>query len=262
MDTPIRGRVSVNQGLCEIPGCDRDARVMKMCDGHYQRYKKGWRGAKLNAPLRSRVPVTGTCAVEGCDYPVKRSGLCEPHYQRKRKGLSVDDYVPRRWHQWDGCMVDDCDRPAHVKGCCGMHWQRFLRHGDPTKLLPVLTMEERFWSKIDTSGGYDACWPWLEFISPTGYARFSVTHDKSINAHRQAYIITHGDIADGLTVDHLCHNEARARGECDGGPACVHRRCVNPAHLEAITPGEQARRRVAAQAASARLRAEQGRQRA
>lgn len=51
-------------------------------------------------------------------------------------------------------------------------------------------------------------------------------------AHRIAYEAFRGPIPDGLELDHLCHNEDPA---CPGGPACPHRACVNPWHLEATT---------------------------
>lgn len=46
-------------------------------------------------------------------------------------------------------------------------------------------------------------------------------------AHRAAYVHAHGQIADGLTVDH--------RPECD-------RRCVNAEHLRTLTNYDNARR--------------------
>jgi hypothetical protein len=37
-----------------------------------------------------------------------------------------------------------------------------------------------------------------------------------------------------LVIDHTCHNGT----DCVGGFACLHRRCCNPAHLEAVTHRE------------------------
>lgn len=45
-------------------------------------------------------------------------------------------------------------------------------------------------------------------------------------AHRVAYELARGPIAEGLVVDHLCENKL----------------CVNPEHLDLVTPGENVRR--------------------
>jgi hypothetical protein len=62
---------------------------------------------------------------------------------------------------------------------------------------------------------------------------------KSQPAHRVVYKLAVGPIAPGLQVDHTCHNEDAS---CPGGETCLHRRCVNPYHLEAVTNGENSRR--------------------
>jgi len=53
--------------------------------------------------------------------------------------------------------------------------------------------------------------------------------------HRVVYEKWHGEIPEGFVVDHICHNEAAAKGECAGGNSCQHRRCINPGHLRAVT---------------------------
>jgi hypothetical protein len=42
-----------------------------------------------------------------------------------------------------------------------------------------------------------------------------------------------------MQIDHVCHSEAT---DCDGGDTCIHRRCINPNHLEPVTPRENSRR--------------------
>lgn len=58
-------------------------------------------------------------------------------------------------------------------------------------------------------------------------------------AHRFAYQDKVGEIPDGHFIDHTCHNTDTS---CAGGKDCLHRRCCNPAHLEAVLNQENIRR--------------------
>lgn len=58
---------------------------------------------------------------------------------------------------------------------------------------------------------------------------------KTLGAHVLAYEVVYGPVPEGHQVDHTCHNIDLA---CPGGPTCLHRRCVNPEHLEAVTHRE------------------------
>ena len=53
-----------------------------------------------------------------------------------------------------------------------------------------------FWSRIDKSGGPDACWMWTGSVNPqTGYGVVD-SHaggGKRTTPHRHAYRLTHGD---------------------------------------------------------------------
>lgn len=88
---------------------------------------------------------------------------------------------------------------------------------------------DRFWAKVDTSGGLFACWPWTATIESNGYGRFYL-HGRLEWAHRAAYILLVGPIPDGHEIRHL---------ECDNPP------CVNPAHLATGTHLENVRDSVA-----------------
>jgi hypothetical protein len=87
---------------------------------------------------------------------------------------------------------------------------------------------ELFWSKVDKT---DTCWLWNAAMGRGGYGSFHGL-GRTQSAHRFAYRLQFGPIPAGLQVDHRCHNEDPT---CEGGEDCLHRRCVNPAHLEAVT---------------------------
>lgn len=90
-------------------------------------------------------------------------------------------------------------------------------------------VSERFWTKVDVRGP-DECWLWIAGKFSVGYGAF-VLNGKTRGAHCVAYELLVGPIPEGLQLDHLCHN---ADSSCPGGKECQHRRCVNPAHLEAV----------------------------
>lgn len=76
-------------------------------------------------------------------------------------------------------------------------------------------MIHRFFSKIDRSGGPDACHVWLACLSKSGYGKFQVRKGLSNPSHRVAWEIAIGAIPSGLCV---CH-------KCDNPPCC------NPLHM-------------------------------
>lgn len=73
----------------------------------------------------------------------------------------------------------------------------------------------------------NGCWTFLGSINKQGYGKIG---DRG--AHRVFYERCVGPIEPGLELDHKCHNKDLL---CSGGPKCLHRRCVNPDHLEPTT---------------------------
>jgi hypothetical protein len=88
-----------------------------------------------------------------------------------------------------------------------------------------------FVAQVDPTAGEDACWYWRGPVDKGGYGSFGA----GTGAHRAAYELMVGPIPDGRVVDHLCHN---VDPTCPGGRGCRHRLCVNPAHLDVVTRGE------------------------
>lgn len=84
-----------------------------------------------------------------------------------------------------------------------------------------LSEADRFWPKVNKT---DGCWIWQGAVQshsvPYGY--FQLIGKKFISAHRWSYMHLVGPIPKGMHIDHLCRNPL----------------CVNPKHLEVVTPQE------------------------
>lgn len=148
------------------------------------------------------------------------------------------------------CSVPDCDRRVYCKGWCEPHYRQWRTHGvvgGPIRQRINGTPEQRFWPRVDKHGPLPShrpdlgpCWLWTTTASTTnGYPQFRHGR-RMVLAYRFAYETIVGPIPDGLQLDHLCHNQSG----CEGGPDCLHRKCVNPGHLEPVTNDENAARRA------------------
>ena len=64
---------------------------------------------------------------------------------------------------------------------------------------------ERFWSRVDQSGGFDACWPWTAATFDTGYGCVWF-QGRAQKAHRIAWLLAHGTVGPTERVLHHCDN--------------------------------------------------------
>jgi len=81
------------------------------------------------------------------------------------------------------------------------------------------------------------CIIWHKSLRAAGYGQ-TFFQGKVMKAHRAAWIKVNGPIPKGMILDHMCHNEAAAKGECTEGGVCIHRACVNVEHLRMVTQRE------------------------
>lgn len=102
----------------------------------------------------------------------------------------------------------------------------------PTLRMPKLSVEQRFWSKVDKDGpvpidrpDLGPCWLWTAATNGHGYGIFHLD-GRLVKPHRFAYELLAGPIPAGLQLDHLCRV----------------RLCLNTAHLEPVTNQENIRR--------------------
>ncbi len=190
---------------CSVEGCEKKQRAKGLCGTHY---------------ARTRAAV---CKVEGCIGQHYKGGWCSTHWTEERE------------RNRPPCAYEGCMMLARKLGWCETHYRRWQRHRR-VDLLPTLTSEERFWSKVDTNGPIPeyaphlgCCYVWLagrfgisdkEIIlsAGEGYGCF-YDEGRSQYAHRWIYERTVGPIPDGLRIDHLCRV----------------RFCVRTSHMEPVT---------------------------
>jgi len=95
---------------------------------------------------------------------------------------------------------------------------------------PRKSVSERFWGRVDKSGGPEACWIWTGYTSRRPGHNYGTLQlpDGPALAHRLSYELHHGAIPAGKCVLHTCDNPP----------------CVNPAHLWLGTLGDNNRDRA------------------
>ena len=93
-------------------------------------------------------------------------------------------------------------------------------------MMVPATLHDRFWCHVEPEPN-SGCWIWIGALRRKGYGLFRVGA-RNMGAHRIAYELSREPIPFGLQIDHLCRNT----------------RCVNPGHMEVVTPRENTLRGI------------------
>lgn len=136
----------------------------------------------------------------------------------------------------------DCGKPAAKfrRARCSSCYRAFRKADTATTAKPKSRGLDRVAARLlgKTTPGFGGCWVYTGAVGDQGYGSFTARYLRTVYAHRASYLIFKGDIPRGWTIDHTCHNKSG----CNAGSHCVHRRCVNPDHLEAVPVGVNTRR--------------------
>lgn len=129
------------------------------------------------------------------------------------------------------CDFAGCEQPMKARGLCEPHYARWWRTGSAEPTVRP-SRDERFWTHVVKT---DTCWLWDGAPSRKGYAQFRNAEGRQLPVHRYSYELCVGPVPAGMQLDHLCR---------------VHH-CVNPEHLEPVTPRENLMRGQTLAAANA-----------
>lgn len=104
------------------------------------------------------------------------------------------------------CGEPGCGRASRSRGLCNTHYEYKRRRGGFEGTVPDrFNIDLRYESKVDRSGGPDACHPWTAAVNEAGYGLFRA-EDRMRSAQRWAYEKYVGPLGPELVIRHTCDN--------------------------------------------------------
>lgn len=144
------------------------------------------------------------------------------------KSLNIQQRIELRRLRGDGCTLLECAAWFHTSRASISRYlamplptadelREALANPPPPKKPRKSALErriDRFWAKVQKAGIRGCCWEWSGYVKPSGHG-LTTWGGKPIHAHRLAWFLKRGDIAEGLCINHKCHNPV----------------CCNPNHM-------------------------------
>lgn len=212
---------------CTVEGCVTQARTKMLCNKHYLRLN-----LTGTTDPKPKIIKQEICSIEGCDKKFIARGWCHMHY--KRWQTNGDPLIERKEKIKRLCSIDGCERPHTGRGWCRMHYSRWQKTGDVLAHVPIgihrssgrplgMSKEETvkwLWdSKIIKETG---CWE-QDKLNLDSYGYIVLSAGGSVtSAHRLIIEVMDKEIKENMVVHHACNN----------------RGCINPDHLQVVTPLE------------------------
>lgn len=171
-------------------------------------------------------PVKQSCEVCRTDFfaPAHRVTKGIGRFcSRKCSGIAhrkPDGYVPARKveRQCEHCKTTFLAEPCLVAKGGGRYCSKRCSNTVNTAArnrAKAAPMPDRFWNKVDQSGGPDACWPWMGTRKKSEHGHFRI----------DGHVEQCGRIVLSLTLGLPLRDKWWACHRCDNPPCC------NPAHL-------------------------------